>query len=188
MNFNQFTGLPQIPYKIFNALLDNDDLFKLLYYSTYDALSQPALTIEQKMGMLWQGQSNMENYNIFLTNIKPNMELESKTILKIYRYTTSPTNKDVAKVAYKFDVLYGSTIPLVEYEGITCNRGDVIEMELMKTLNGSDTAGVGYLQYNEEMSRLCGSAVGIGNDYTFTGVSIVMVTVISNTKQGDTCG
>ena len=82
MLYNQFETMPQIPYEIINALTDNDNLFKLIYYPTYDALSQPNLTIKQKMDMLWQGQSHIENYNIYLTNIQPDMEMDSKVILK----------------------------------------------------------------------------------------------------------
>lgn len=188
MLFNQFTGMPYIPYKIFNALLDNDELFKLLYYNTYDALSKANLTTEQKMGLLWQGQSNMEDYNVFLTNIQPNMELKAKTILKCYRHSSDPQDTVVSTLTYRFDILFGTTIPLIEYDGVTCNRGDVIEMELMKSLNGKDVAGVGYLQYNGELSRLCGSTIGLANDYTFTGVSVVMATQLGDIKQGDTCG
>lgn len=188
MLFNQFTGMPYIPYKIFNALLDNDELFKLLYYNTYDALSKPNLTTEQKMGLLWRGQSNMQDYNIFLANIQPNIELKAKTILKCYRYSSSPKNPVISTLAYRFDILFGTTIPLVEYNGITCNRGDIIEMELMKSLNGKNNiAGVGGLQYNRDLSMLCGSTIGLANDYTFTGISVVMATQLGDIEQGENC-
>lgn len=169
------------------ALLENDNLFKLIYYDTSNALSQPDLTVEQKLAMLWKGEDRMEDYNIFLTNIQPNEELESKVLLKIYRYHMSPINPRIATVAYRFDVLYGSKTPLVESNGITCNRGDLIEMEIMQTLNGKDVAGVGLLQYNYGLSRYCNSEVGIGNNYTFTGLSIVMATQISDVTGGEAC-
>ena len=187
MNANQFASMPFIPYKIFSTLLNNENLFKLIYYNTYDALSKPNLTIDEKMGLLWRGQSDVENYNIFLNNIQPNLELKSKTILKCYRCGTVPKDRFTSVLNYKFDILFGVTIPLVEYEGITCNRGDLIEMELMKSLNGKDTAGVGFLQYNHALSVACGSNVGAGNDYTFTGISVIMATVLG-TKEGVDCG
>ena len=108
------------------------------------------------------------------------MEMDSKVILKCYRYHTNPISPVISTVAYKFDVMYGTTIPLIEYNGTTCNRGDLIEMELMKSLNGKDVAGVGFLQYNHKLSTLCSSTVGIGNNYTFTGTSIVMATQIGD--------
>ena len=59
-----------------------------------------------------------------------------------------------------------------------------MEMEIMKSLNGEDVAGVGYLQYNDELTSLCGSQVGIGNNYTFTGLSIIFGTFILDTENG----
>ena len=73
---------------------------------------------------------------------------------------------------------------LVKLNGVTCNRGDVIEMEIMRTLNGEDVAGVGFLQYDERLSSLCSSRVGIGNNYTFTGLTIVMATQVMDVEGG----
>ena len=166
------------------ALLENDNFCKLLYYNTPDALSQPNLTIEQKRSLIWDGEDDMENYHIFLTNVQPNEEIQNRTLMKVYRYNSEPKTQLGATVCYRFDILFGSKIPLVKYNGITCNRGDVMEMEIMKSLNGEDVAGVGYLQYNDELTSLCGSQVGIGNNYTFTGLSIIFGTFILDTENG----
>lgn len=187
MKYNTFTGMPLIPYRIIRALIDNENFWKLLYYPTYDALSKENLTTKQKMSLIWQGQEHMEDYYIFLTNIQPDMELKARTLLKCYRYVTQPVNPVISTVVYRFDFLFGSTIPLVEYEGITCNRGDLLEMEMMKSLNGKDVAGVGYLQYNRQLSRYCSSEVGIGNNYTYTGLSVVMATEFTDSGDAITC-
>lgn len=181
--YNKFSSMPYIPFKIIMALLENDNFCKLLYYNTMDALDKPNLTISQKRALVWDGQDDMDNYHIFMTNVQPNEEISNRTIVKIYRYNTEPIHRVNAVVAYAFDILFGSKIPLVKYNGITCNRGDVIEAEIMKTLNGEDVAGVGFLQYNSELTGLCRSRVGIGNNYTFTGVSIVMATNIMDYKE-----
>lgn len=183
---NKFLSMPFIPFKIVMALLDNDNFCKLIYYNTIDALDRPNLTVAQKRAMIWDGQDDMEHYNIFLTNVQPNEETENRTVVKVYRYVTDPINRNIATVAYAFDILFGSKIPLVRYNGITCNRGDVIEMEIMRTLNGEDVAGVGYLQYDNDLTALCRSRVGIGNNYTFTGLSIIMATQIAD-AEGSGC-
>lgn len=183
---NKFLSMPFIPFKIVMALLDNDNFCKLIYYNTIDALDKPNLTIDQKRAMIWDGQDDMEHYNIFLTNVQPNEETENRTVVKVYRYVTDPINRNIATVAYAFDILFGSKIPLVRYNGITCNRGDVIEMEIMRTLNGEDVAGVGYLQYDNDLTALCRSRVGVGNNYTFTGLSIIMATQIAD-AEGSGC-
>ena len=62
----------------------------------------------------------------------------------------------------------------MEYNGLPCNRGDVFESELMQTLNGIDVAGVGLLQFNHGLSTLSRSGMNLGNNKTFSGISIVM--------------
>ena len=181
---NKFLSLPYIPFKIIMALLENDNFCKLIYYNTVDALERPNLTTEQKRDLIWDGQDNMDDYHIFMTNVQPNEETINRTILKIYRYNSDPIDRVHAVVSYAFDVLYGSKMPLVRCNGITCNRGDVIEMEIMKTLNGEDVAGVGFLQYDDDLTALCRSQVGIGNNYTFTGLSIIMATQVMDIEDG----
>ncbi len=187
MKFNKFTGLPFIPYRIVEALTENENLFKLLKYNTYDCLSAENLTLDEKLAMVWKDQPEMEEYHIFLTNIEANELSDSKTFLKIYKYDMLPDNAVLATVAYKFDVLYGTKNALVDYQGVPCNRGDVIEMELMKTLNGADVAGVGLMQFNHELSRLSRSMMTIGNNDTFTGTTIVMATQLADIGV-DGCG
>jgi hypothetical protein len=107
--------------------------------------------------------------------------------MKVYKYQTAPVTNVRAVLSYRFDIMFGSKIPLVKFNGITCNRGDVIEMEIMKTLNGEDVAGVGFLQYDERLSALCSSRVGIGNNYTFTGLTIVMATQVADVGDSSIC-
>ena len=184
---NTFSSMPKIPYKIVTALMGNNNFCKLIYYNTKDALSKPNLTEEQKRSLIWDGDANRtDKFNIFLTNVQPNEEIENRTVMKLYRADTDPENLFRAVLAYRFDVLFGSKIPLVDYDGVPCNRGDLIEMEIMTTLNNQDVAGVGRLQYNADLSNLAGSHVGIGNNYTFTGISIVMATQILD-ERTETC-
>ena len=183
--YNKFLSLPFIPFKIVMALLENDNFCKLIYYNTVDALDKPNLTMEQKRSLVWDGSDDrMDKYNIFLTNVQPNEEVDNRTIMKVYRYTNDPVSHVRAVVTYAFDILFGSKIPLVKYNGITCNRGDVIEMEIMRTLNGEDVAGVGFMQFNDDLTALCRSAVGIGNNSTFTGLTIIMATQIMDYEDG----
>ena len=84
-SFNKFTSLPFVPYRIVVKLTENDNFFKLLKYNTYDALSMPNLTEDEKLELICKDFDDMHNFNIFLTNIEPNELVSSKTILKLYR-------------------------------------------------------------------------------------------------------
>ena len=183
MGANIFTSMPYIPYRIVMALIENDDFCKLVYYNTMDALEQPNLTDEQKRNLIWNGDvTRTDKYHIFLTNVQPNEEIENRCVIKIYNSHIDPDNLYGAVANFRFDILFGSKIPLVYADGIPCNRGDLIEREIMRSLNDEDCAGVGHLQYNGELSNLCGSATGIGNNYTYTGRTVVMATMIYDDK------
>ena len=45
----------------------------------------------------------------------------------------------------------------------------------------------GKLQFNHDLSRLCRSTLNIGNNYTFTGTSIVMATQLADLGGDDSC-
>lgn len=174
--FNKFESLPYIPYKIAVKLLENENLFKLLKYNDYECLSKPNLTYDEKIGMIWKNQSNMADYYLYLTNVEPDELTNSKTILKIYKYDSLPISPMISTISYRIDVLCGVKNALVDYDEVPCSRLDTIEMEILKSLNGEDVAGVGYLQFNHDLSRLSRSTMTIGNNYTFTGTTMVMST------------
>jgi len=177
--FNKFESLPYIPYKIAAKLLENDNLFKLLKYNNYECLSEPNLTMEEKADMIWKDQTNMADFYVYLTNVEPDELINSKTILKIYKYDNNPITPMMSTISYRLDILCGTKNALVNYNGVPCPRLDMIEMEILNSLNGEDVAGVGYLQFNHELSRSCRSMMTIGNNYTFTGTTMVMATQLS---------
>lgn len=181
--YNSFDSMPLIPYNIIAYLAQNsqaENFWKLLYYPTYDCLSKPNLTLSQKISMIWKNQDRQEDYNIYLTYLVGNMQLDAKTILKIYQYDNNPINKNIAVSAYEFDILYGQKIAMVEYNGAPCNRAEVLEMELLKSLNGQVVSNAGKFVFDSDMSRLCRARFNIGNNSTFTGISLIFATQVAN--------
>lgn len=189
-SFNKFNLLPFIPYNIIKELATNKDadaFWQLLNYPTYDALSRPKLTMQEKLDLIWKNESNAQDYKVFLTDTIENMmgdNLDSLCFLKIWMLDSYPVNRVISTVAYEFDILYSTKISMVECEGYPCRRGDAIKAELMKILNGCDVNGIGMLSYDSSLSRLCRSRTNIGNDQTFTGVSIVMATQVGDIEDG----
>jgi len=187
LSFNKFSSMPYIPYKVIAFLISNENaenIFKILKYPTYDCLKEQNLTMKEKKEMIWKGQDQMQDYNIFLTNVEENMLDESKTLLKLFRYDSLPVNRMISVVCYEFDILFGTKSSIIDYNGIPCNRGDVLEAEILKVINGEELSGVGYFQYNYELSRLCRSRANIGNNSTFTGCSFVLATQSSDLDVG----
>lgn len=173
--YNTYSFMPMIPYRIMEYLAyNNENLWKILKYEDYYCLSKPALSFQQKMELIWKQQGDQQNYNVFLTYLVENMILESTTILKLFKYNTIPQNNIIGYSTYEFNLLYGSKISLIEHQGVPCSRGDVLEAEIISTLNGKDVGGVGMLQFNTQVSPASRSQLNIGNNKTFEGVTLMM--------------
>lgn len=186
--YNAMTQLPYIPYNIMKYLaLNEENLWKLLKYNTYDALSQPNLTFQEKMSLIWARDEKQENYNVFFTNLVEDAITQSKTIMKLYKYFISTDNLYLSDVVYEFDFLYGGNMAMVEYNGVPVPRDDLLIQRVLDTLNGAYVGGVGKLQFNTQMSRYSGVKTTVGNDKTFTGSCLFMVVQVGD-DGGQDCG
>lgn len=191
ISFNQYDYLPFIPYKIIEALsndVEADNIFKLLYYPTYDALSEPSLTFEQKMDLIWCNNDSEQDYKIFLKPLVSNEITESMTQMRLFKCDIDPQNQIISTLSYQFDFIIGSKIAMVDYKGIPCPRIDVLEMEILKALNGRDDLGVGFFQFNTSLSRLDRERMTMSNGKTFFGHSLIMSVLSSSIEVGDSCG
>lgn len=186
--YNKYISMPYIPYRIIEYLANNNEnLWKILKYNTYDCLSEDDLTFEEKMELVWSHEANQEDYNIFLTALVENMIPVSGTIIKIYKEMTLPRNHINAVAGYEIDILYGGKIALVEYNGIPCNRGDVCEAEILSTLNGVEVDGVGKLEFSMKKLGSSRSSLNIGDNKSFTGTSLLMGVDISDIGDNSSC-
>lgn len=171
--YNNYLFMPSIPYKIMVYLArNNENIWKILKYGDYNCLSQSNLTFKEKMQLIWKGQEKQEDYRVFLSYLVEDMISDSTTIIKLFRYNTVPTNNIDGYSTYEFNLLYGGKISLIEYQGIACSRGDVLEAEIIATLNGKDVGGVGTLQFNKQVSPLSRSQLNLGNNKTYTGITL----------------
>ena len=71
MAFNNYKEMPQLPYKVIATLLTEEsesaeNFWKLLKYADVEALSKPNLTYDEKVALIWRGDSIEQNYNVFL--------------------------------------------------------------------------------------------------------------------------
>lgn len=196
--FNTFLNMPYIPYNIIAYLMKNsqaENFWKLLYYNTPDCLSKPNLTLAQKSALIWSPKQTdnglvlpdrQGDYSIFLTYLVGNMEIEARTVMKLYQYKNKPVDFTTATVQYAFDILMGQKIAIIDYNGVPCNRAEVIEAELLSCLNGADVSGAGYLQFNGKLdgAHEAQARFDIGNNSTFTGISFLMGIQIIGVQNG----
>lgn len=189
MLFNTFAQIPSIPYNIIMALAaNNENIFKILKYNTYDCLSQPVLSFKEKMGLIYKNQDQQQDYRIFLNPLVENMQYDATTILKCYRYDIWPKNHLLAVAVYEFDILFGDKIAIIDYNGIPCNRADVMETEILKTLNGSIAInGIGQFQFNADLSQYCRSRMVLNNTRNYNGSSLFMAVQVGSIDESG-CG
>lgn len=185
--YNSMSMLPNIPYNILTYLAKEEQiLWKLLAYNSYDALSKPDLTFSEKMDLIWK-EGPQEPYSIFMTNIIDDAIPESKSILKIYNYYIHAKDLYLAPTVYAFDILYGPKMSLVEYNGIPVSRADLFVNRILTLLNGVEVGGVGKLVFFDDMSRYDLGRTVIGNSKTFTGYQLFLSVNVGDTGRDEGC-
>ena len=174
--YNSLSRLPFIPYNIVVHLAqspDAENLWKLLAYNDYDALSKPNLSFNEKMALVWKNGSQDE-FSVFLTGLVEDAIAESRCIFKIYDYLIQPDKPYISSVVFAFDFLYGGKMSLVEYNGYPVSRGDLFVNILLTVLNGVDVNGVGTIIFSEDISRYSGGKYVVGNSKTFCGICVYL--------------
>lgn len=185
--YNSMSRLPFISYNILIYLAQEEQiLWKLLAYNGYDALSQPDLTYNQKLNLIWS-EGPQEPYSVFMTNIVDDAISESKTIMKLYNYYIHADNLFLAPTVYAFDILYGPKMSLVNYNGIPVSRADLFINRILTLLNGVTVGGVGKLTFFNDMSRYDLGRSVIGNSKTFTGYQLFLSVNVGDTGEDEGC-
>lgn len=196
MSFNNFSEMPDFPYKIIEVLLtdtsqDAEDFWKLLKYTEVNALKQKNLTLKEKKAMIWQGESIEQNFNVFLKPLIGSAmdSAEAQTQLRLYRYNTVPTTQFEAIVCFEADFVTNEKTSLVRRDKILCERTDVMEALFLSVMNGRDIEiGSGVFQFNRELSRSCNSQLNIGNSKSFYGRSLILALQFVGADSGGGCG
>ena len=196
MAFNDFSEMPYIPYKMLEALLTEEsqvaqDFWKLLKYADVDALDKDNLTYDEKVELIWRGESLEQNFNVFLKPLIGSSldTAEAQTQLRIFRFTSMPTNQFEAILTIEADFITNEKTALVYQNGMLCERTDLMESMFLNIFNGRDIGvGSGFVTFNREFSRSCNSQLNIGNSKSFYGRSLVLAINFASGESGGLCG
>lgn len=159
--FNNFNKISKVPYFIITELLwDEEDIWKIIYYTSDEdgnpvnnPLDYNNLTSEQKINLIYKGNGDPNDYNIFFTTFPMQYEFTKQTQqLRIYRGITSPNDAYISNVSWVFELPCHENINtiLVEQNQILVNRTDLLCEKIMFKLNGIDIGGIGKLQFNND--------------------------------------
>ena len=150
--YNKYNRLPRLAYTCITHLLDeNETIFKLLYYNDPDAWSKGNLSTTQKTGMIFQGQENMEDYNIFMDSGQSDAWTKESTILCIYPYDINPANRTIGTITMAFEVY--SHYKINHLSNYT-TRIDTIIQQLIDEFNGFNLGEVGRLEFDNRMGGI----------------------------------
>lgn len=191
---NDYSDIPFIPYKIIQYLLSNTSesaemFWKLLKYQTIDALDEDNLTITEKKNLIWTGQTDQQNYVVFLKPLIGNSLDTSEEQMKIHLYRVELSGEDlITGIAnYEIDTIVQEKCANVKYKGMLVERTDLIESCLLSLLSGIDI-GIGImLQFNRQLSRACKSMMNISNSKSFYGRSVIFSTKIISPSNAGGC-
>lgn len=179
--YNSYNGLSFLSYNIITLLFKNEKIWKLLYYSDPNALSEPDLTPQQKRDMIWAGQENQEDYAVYLVPLAENIEYNSKVILKLYCVSIEPQRQVIGQVFYAMEIMCQSRVSMLADRR---SRIEVLLEEILKTVNGAEINGTSELFFNNDMggSIRCGTDMAIDQKRNYCGYVTVFGVHFGNVR------
>ena len=198
--YASFIPMTRVPYKIIETLalsesLIAENLWKLLKYTTTDTLSQPNLTFEEKMALVWTPDKmtpmvTQANFNVFLKPLVANsLNTDySQTQLRIFRYKTTARSQYESVMLYEFDVIVNEATCMVMDEGMMVEKTDLMEAYLIELLNMLDLGvGVNYLRFDRLQGGQCESLLNINNSKSLYGRSFLLALMYMDMSLGGGC-
>lgn len=177
-NFNQYTNLENICYKIVEYLmLNNERLWKVLQYNSNDALLKDNLTIQQKRALIYTGNSISKDYRVFFQPYLDDSFLEECAMIRVYPVSLYPDNYLTGTVYIAIETIsHVKIVNVLSDDDIAPvkSRETIMLHEVIKTLNGSEVNGVGLLQFNREHGIQDKTNMNIWNNRNFFGHTTVM--------------
>jgi hypothetical protein len=175
--YNQYENLYQLPHNIVTYLFQNDDIWKLLYYSQIDALKQPPLTNQQKRNLIYNGQINSENYRCFFMPFTDDSFDKQHAQIRVYPVTIMPTNRILGDVSFAIEILSHVKINTLDNYS---TRILYLLQQIIKTLNGKDIGSVGNIAFDRKGSGYDSARLNIYNNKNYLGYTLIMSTHISS--------
>ncbi len=199
--YASFIPTTRVPYLIIYTLAMSEspiaeNLWKLLKYTTVDTLSQPNLTFEEKMALVWTPEKvtstvTQADFNVFLKPLVADALSTdySQTQLRIFRYKTTARSQYESILLYEFDVIVNEATSLVYNENYEMvEKTDLMEAYLIELLNMLDLGvGVNYLRFDRLQGGQCESIQNINNSKSLYGRSFLLALRYYDNSLGGGC-
>ena len=166
---NNFRNFSKIPLNFFNfMLLHNESIWKLLKYDEIDIvdhddddevyigemdISQPNLTRDEKIALLYRGGNDTDKYRVFLQRVTDDSEKMSNIKFNIYTDTAIPNSKDPTYILHTvtFEIVCHNKYNVIDNG--QRNRVDCIVEELYNLFLGARLENMGEIFFDYNQSR-----------------------------------
>lgn len=211
-DFNRFPDLDGIEYKMVNELLYSkskyaENIWKLLYYATPDALMQDNLTLEQKVSLICVENDTVETgKRVFITPYINDAWTEQTAHIHIYVDALHSPNHIVSNVHVCIEtIVHAKTGTILsdvneadanpndsDVNGVPIvlrkNRATVLLKNVLALFNGMNLDGIGQLQFNQSIDPYCVSTQYLWNSRAYYGHTTRMVIKMSGASTSPNFG
>lgn len=145
--YAKYRDLDSYSYNCISHLLVNDDtIWKLLYYKTPDAWSKANLTDEQKRLLIYNGTDDSSNFSVFLDSGSPDVITDETCIIRISPHSIFPDTRTFGTINILFEVYANFHVnTLTNYK----TRMDMIAQRFIEVFNGEIISGIGRLHFDK---------------------------------------
>lgn len=164
-DYTKLDRINEIPINIAYTLLQNDNIFKCLKYSTKNALE---LEVSQDDKLLLINQDNDNDKRVFFQPFNSNIVSEARSELRFYVFEINPEENMLSEIYIAFEIIVYNDSWLLDNGK---QRPLVMLNELFKSLNGKNVNGIGVIKTQDRYP--CRIAKYSDN---FTGYSLMMKT------------
>lgn len=193
--YNRFTNLDSIEERIINYLIKSDSIYanriwKILKYSTIDALLKEDLTQSEKAILVDDDGEFQTKKRVFRYPFLEDAFTEQCSLMRIYidsivpiNHLTSIVNVGIDLITHnKINNLYNDASDEIENpenynptenEIVIKSRKTAFLKNILAELNGANIAGVGQLQFNRELSFFSQAKLGLFNNRDYTGYKVI---------------
>jgi len=153
--YNDFRAFSVLSYNCIKHLMKTNELvWKLLKYTDSGAWDKPDLTQEEKASLIYAGQQDTSQYNVFMDGKQPDVVMTETSMLRIMPHYAVGLNRTVGYIEVSMEIYSHYKINhMSNYK----TRIDTIAEELLATFNGSDVGGLGLMSFDkmaDQSSRL----------------------------------
>lgn len=149
--YSDFKSFNQISYNCIKYMMDNNDLiWKLLKYKTPDAWNMGNLTQEEKASLIYAGQQDSSEFNVFMDGKQPDVLVDETTLVRIMPHYATGLNRTISILHVSMEVF--SHYKINHLSNYT-TRIDSIAGELLALFNGANIGTLGLLGIDKMMDQ-----------------------------------